>query len=91
LLQVTMIAYAGVLANVRLLPLLSALSGSATAGRKVLLAWLAGNLFLGSQVCWVLRPFIGRPDMEVEFLGKDPFQGSLYQTVFEAVRQLISQ
>jgi hypothetical protein len=39
----------------------------------------------------VLRPFIGRPDMPVEFLGAHPFEGSLYETVFNALRDLIVQ
>src|SRR5256885_786597 len=56
---VVLIAYAGVMANLKLLPLLRELSGSALVARKVVFAWLAGNLLLGSQLCWNLRPFIG--------------------------------
>src|SRR5205823_14531841 len=52
---VVFIAFAGVAGNVRLLPLLRQMAGSTSVARKVLLAWLAGNLFLGSQICWVLR------------------------------------
>lgn len=84
-----LIAFAGVAANVRLFPLLQSLGQSTAVAYKVLFAWLTGNLFLGSQICWVLRPFIGPPGMKVEFLGSHPFQGSLYETVFEAVRQLM--
>jgi hypothetical protein len=83
------IAFAGVVAHVRLLPLLTTLGGSTPVAWKVMLAWLAGNLLLGSQICWVLRPFIGRPDMEVEFLGKHPFQSNFFEQVFEAARQLV--
>lgn len=84
------IAYAGVMANVRLLPLLQTQTASPQAALRVLFAWLAGNLFLGSQICWLLRPFIGRPQDAVTFLGPDPFQGNFYETVFEAVRALWS-
>jgi hypothetical protein len=87
---VALIAFAGVVANVRLFPLLQSISQRTAVAYKVLFAWLAGNLFLGSQICWVLRPFIGPPSMAVEFLGRHPFQGSLYETVFEAFRQLIN-
>ena len=83
------IAYAGVMANLRLLPLLRAHAAGNGAALRVLFAWLAGNLLLGSQICWVLRPFIGRPQDEVEFLGPVPFMGSLYETVFEAARELL--
>src|SRR3984957_8904354 len=45
------IAFAGVAANLRLLPVLRELSGSPKVARRVLFAWLAGNLLLGSQLC----------------------------------------
>jgi hypothetical protein len=90
--HVALISFAGTLGNVRLTPLLRLLcDGNAAVARRVLFAWLAGNLFLGSQICWVLRPFIGRPDMPVEFLGAHPFEGSLYETVFNAFRDLLVQ
>ena len=83
------IALAGVVGNAHLLPLLSEWARSAATARKVLFAWLAGNLFLGSQICWVLRPFIWDPGRPVEFIGSEYFHGSFYETVFEAARSLI--
>lgn len=88
--QTTMIAFAGIAANVRLLQLLCKLSGSASAARKVLFAWLGGNLLLGSQLAWIFRPFVGSPNLAVEFLRADPFRGSFYEAVFRALRQLVS-
>lgn len=85
---VAAIAFAGLAANVRLLRLLRHLSGSQAAARRVLFAWLAGNLFLGSQLSWVLRPFIGSPGLPVEFLRDDPFKGSFYESVFHSVGRL---
>jgi hypothetical protein len=60
--HVAAIAYAGVAGNVRLLQLLRVLHGGTNglAGR-VLLAWLAGNLLVGTQVSWIISPFIGSP------------------------------
>jgi hypothetical protein len=86
---VVFIAFAGTVGNVRLLPLLRQLAGTRRVGLRVLLAWLAGNLFLGSQICWVLRPFIWDPGQPVRFIGQNAFQGSFYETVFEALRRLI--
>src|SRR6185503_12101964 len=54
--QIVIIAFAGIAANVRLFQLLHSLCGSNRVARKLLFAWLAGNLFLGSQLCWILRP-----------------------------------
>lgn len=79
-----MIAFAGLMANVRLLPILRNFGGMRIA-TNVLCAWLAGNLFLGSQVCWMLRPFVGRPDMPVEFLGPGLHQGNFFETIFENI------
>jgi hypothetical protein len=88
---VAFIAYAGVTGNLCLMPLLRLWSGSAAVARNVLLAWLAVNLLLGSQICWVLRPFIWDPARPVEFLGPEYLRGSFYETVFEAARRLLVQ
>jgi hypothetical protein len=87
--QVVVVAFAGVAANVRLFRLLELLSGGRRVARRVLCAWLAGNLFLGSQLCWILRPFIGSPALPVEFLRPTAFQGNFYETVFRAIRHLL--
>jgi len=84
------IALAGILGTVRLLPLLRQFTSQATVARRVLFAWLAGNLFLGSQISWVLRPFIWDPAGPVQFIGRQYFHGSFYETVFDAARRLLS-
>src|SRR6266545_4896269 len=89
LVQVGMVGFAGVAANVRLWQLLRQLSGNKGAAVRVLFAWLAGNLFLGSQLSWIFRPFVGSPHLPVEFLRADPFRGSFYEAVFHAARHLI--
>ena len=92
LLQLTLagfLASAGIIGNVRLLPLLKAWGQTEAVAMRVLLAWLAVNLFLGSQIAWVLRPFIWDPAGPVEFIGRQYFHGSFYETVFEAARRLI--
>ena len=89
LLLVAFMAAAGVIGNACLEPLLRRWSGSFAVARNVLFAWLAVNLLLGSQICWVLRPFIWDPARPVEFLGPEYLRGSFYETVFEAVRRLI--
>jgi hypothetical protein len=85
LLHVGIIAVAGCTANLRLASLLSELSGDIRVARRVLLAWLAGNFLLGSQVSWILRPFIGSPDLAVQFLRDDALHGNFYETVFTSV------
>ena len=82
------IAFAGVAANLRLQQLLRRLAGSEAVARRVLCAWLAGNLFLGSQLSWMLRPFVGSPGLPVEFLRSDALHGSFFEALLRAVRHL---
>lgn len=87
--HVLVIAFAGIAGNVRLLRLLTSLAGGdhKIAGR-VLFGWLAVNLFLGSQLSWILRPFIGAPSLPVQFLRTDiALQGNFYENIFHTVLQ----
>ena len=88
LLTVTAIAFAGVMANVRLVQLLVRFGGAIVA-RRVLLAWLAGNLFLGAQLAWNLRPFIGAPELPVEFLRPNAFEGNFFETVLFSLNRFL--
>ncbi|MEW6306236.1 MAG: hypothetical protein AB1705_22445 [Verrucomicrobiota bacterium] len=90
LVQVLIIAYAGIMANLRLVQLLERLSASRAVARRILFAWLAGNLFLGSQLSWILRPFVGSPGLPVQFLRDNAFQGSFYEAVLYALRHFFS-
>jgi hypothetical protein len=51
---------------------------------RVFGAWLAGNLFLGAQLSWILRPFIGSPELPVEFLRAGALRGNFYENIFHA-------
>jgi hypothetical protein len=86
--SVAAIAFAGIAANLRLARLLYRLGGSVAVGRRVLLGWLAGNLLLGSQLSWILRPFVGSPALPVQFLRQNAFHGNFFETVFNAIRSL---
>jgi hypothetical protein len=91
-LQLTLTVFvgmAGVIGNVRLFPLLRQWASNTATARNVLFAWLAGNLFLGSQICWVMRPFIWDAKRPVEFIGPEGFHGSFFETVFQAAWRLI--
>lgn len=83
------IALAGVIGNVRLFPLLREWTGNRRLALQVLLAWLAGNLFLGSQICWMLRPFVWDPTGRMEFIGSQYLHGSFFETLWEAARRLL--
>ena len=86
--HVAAIAFAGVVANRRLLRLLEQLAGRASSARTILFAWLGGNLLLGSQLAWVLRPFVGSPSLPVEFLRADPLRGNFFEALAHALKRL---
>ena len=87
---VASMAAAGIAGNVRLLQLLRQLSGHEASARRTLFAWLAGNLLLGSQLAWILRPFVGSPYLPIEFLRPTPLEGNFFEMLFHHVRQLFS-
>lgn len=87
--HVGLIAYAGVVANLRLLGLLRHVAATRAAALATLLAWLGGNLLLGAQLAWVLRPFIGSPGLPVEFLRDEPLRGNFFEAVWSAIQRLL--
>jgi hypothetical protein len=86
--HVSVIALAGTTGNVRLFQLLVRLGGSRAVALRVQFAWLAGNLFLGSQLSWILRPFIGSPALPVEFFRKAALHGNFFEAVLHSLRQI---
>lgn len=88
--HVAVIALAGITGNVRLLQLLVRLSNNRAIALRVLGTWLMGNLFLGTQLTWILRPFIGSPRLPVEFLRANAFHGNFYETVSRTFQEILT-
>jgi hypothetical protein len=88
--NVAVIAFAGTTGNVRLFQTLTQLGGSRLVALRVLVAWLAVNLFLGSQLSWILRPFIGAPNLPVEFFRITAMHGNFYENVFQTLQQIFN-
>ncbi len=86
--HVALIAFAGIAGNHRLLLLLRHVAGNRRAAWTTLLSWLGGNLLLGSQISWILRPFIGSPGLPVQFLRADPLRGNFFEAVWNSVHLL---
>lgn len=89
--QVALIAFAGIVANVRLLQLLRELAGSRAVATRILIAWLAGNLLLGTQLTWICRPFFGSPNLPVQFLRADALKGNFFESVLHNARRLFTE
>lgn len=89
--HVVVIAFAGIAGNVRLFQLLAQLGGSKRVAKRVLFAWLAVNLFLGSQLTWIARPFIGAPQLPVAFLREGALHGNFYENIFLTLTELFER
>ncbi len=88
LLHTAVIAMAGILAHVRLLSCVREFAATRRAGAHTFMAWILGNLFVGAQISWNLRPFFVSPGLDVEFLRPDPFNGNFYEAAFRALQSL---
>lgn len=54
--------------------------------RPLMWAWLLIYAFVGIQMGWVMRPFIGRPDMATHFFREDAWTNA-YLAVLEKISQ----
>lgn len=85
----TLIGMGGFLAVIRLFGLIRDLTPNHRAARITLLSWLASNAFVGAQLSFLLRPFFGSPNLEIEFLRPDPFNGTFYEAVWNALTRIL--
>lgn len=88
LMHTLLIAFAGIVAHARLLQHVREFADRSRAGTVAFFAWLAGNLFVGAQVSWNLRPYFVSPGLKVEFLRADPFNGNFYEAVWVAIKNV---
>lgn len=86
--QSLLIAFAGIVANLHLLRVLTSLAGSPVPARRLLVAWLAANLVMGTQLSWIARPFFGRPNQAVQFLRDDALRGNFFEAFFLSTSRL---
>ena len=56
------------------------------ARRTVMWAWIIVYAFVGSQLAWTLRPFIGAPSMQFELFRQ--LGGNFYTNVFASLGEL---
>ena len=55
--------------------------------RWMLWTWLVIYAFVGVQMAWTLRPFVGVPDMDVQFFRREAW-GNAYVVIAELIRGL---
>lgn len=87
--HVCMIAYAGIVSHSALLNSLKKYASSHKTATQTFIAWLAGNLIVGAQIGWISRPFFGSPGSPVEFLRKDKFASSFYESIYNSILNIL--
>lgn len=59
--------------------------------RQIYVAWLLAFAFVGGEVAWALRPFVGSIYYEVAFVREDALEGNVYEFIlFEIAPYLLS-
>lgn len=89
LIHVVLISYAGATSHLILLHYVRAAAMTTASGTSTIVSWLAGNLLVGAQVSWILRPFFGSPNLDVSFIREHPMNGTFYESVLRSLINLI--
>lgn len=75
----------GLAGNLRLFSLLQRLAPSRAIARRVFASWLLVDGFVGTQLSWILRPFLCKPTLEPEFLRQDALAGNFFEELVRIV------
>lgn len=91
LVHTTIIAYAGIVSNYKLFRMLEFRTGNRAVACQTLFCWLAGNLFVGAQLSYNLRPFFGTPGLKVQFLRwGEIFNKTFYEAILETINRTLT-
>lgn len=77
-----LIAGAGITGTSFLRRILADVCGGGPRTARIYLLWLATYAFVGGEVAWALRPFIGSVYLPVVFLRPDALHGNVYEFIF---------
>ena len=83
--HIFILALSGVGGNIALLQGLRRVAKTQCPIRSLFLIWLLAFAFVGCQLSWILRPFVGSPFFPVAFLRPDCLERNFYEFVFTEV------
>lgn len=83
--HIVVLALAGAGGNVALVKGLRRVVRPACPAGALVAVWLAGFAFVGCQLSWILRPFVGSPFFPIAFLRPDCLNRNFYEFVFTEV------
>ena len=79
LVHVLFIGWAGLCGNIAMWQALGRLSRKGTPVRALFAIWLATGAFVGGQLAWILRPFVGSPHYPVALFREDALEGNFFE------------
>jgi hypothetical protein len=89
--NVTILAICGIVGVVFLSQGMHIVSSAGKEGsgarRTVMWLWVFVYAFVGSQMAWTLRPFIGAPSMEFELFRQ--LGGNFYANIFASIGEIL--
>jgi len=85
MIHILILSLAGIAGNAALLQGLRRLVAPRCPATSLFLSWLAAFAFVGCQLSWILRPFIGSPFFPVAFMRPDALDRNFYEFVFTEV------
>ena len=88
LFHVIVVGASGVVGNVRLFWLLCRLTPSVSTARQVLVSWLLMDSFVGTQLSWILRPFLCKPTLSAALLRPDALNGNFFEELWRIIGPL---
>lgn len=83
--HILVLAAAGTAGNLVLLGGLKRLLPARCPAEPLFVFWLCSYAFVGCQLAWILRPFVGSPFYDVAFLRPDCLDRNFYEFVFREV------
>lgn len=67
---------------------LTAQNGGGGVSTKLAMLWLVLYMFVGTQLAWVLRPFVGEPGQKIEIFRAR--SGNFYESVAQSIGDVLS-
>ncbi len=84
--HLSLIASAGVAGTVTLhRALLAICNGDTQRAHRIRIGWLAAYAFVGGELAWALRPFVGSVYLPVVFLRDDALRGNVYEFILTEI------
>ena len=83
--HIVLIAFAGVAGNAALRHGIREIVAPECATETLYWSWILAFGFVGCQLSWILRPFVGSPFYDVAFMRPDCLERNFYEFVFTEV------